>query len=73
MVGNEKMKTNPKAIPNLRSPPPAGCMRLEDQIMERALVIWRIKGHGHQNALKALLQAEREILTQKTNELKAAH
>ncbi len=61
------MKTTAKTIPNLAGMPADECMQLEDQIMERALVLWRKKGHGHRNALKALLQAERELLAQKQN------
>jgi Protein of unknown function (DUF2934) len=37
---------------------------LEDQIMERALALWRKPGPGHRNALNAWLQAEQEVLVQ---------
>jgi hypothetical protein len=59
------MKTAPQPIPNLTDLPSAERMQLEDQIMERALALWHKKGHAHQNALNALLQAEREVLAQK--------
>jgi hypothetical protein len=36
-------------------------MQLEDQIMRRALEVWRKKVRGRQDALNAWLQAEREI------------
>jgi hypothetical protein len=35
---------------------------LEDQIMERALALWRKPGPGHRNALNAWLEAEQEVL-----------
>jgi len=68
VVEKEMTKTTVKAIPNLTDLPADECMRLEDQIMERALVLWHKKGHAHRNARKALLQAEREILVQKSDE-----
>jgi hypothetical protein len=37
---------------------------LEDQIMERALALWRKPTRGHRNALNAWLQAEQEVLVQ---------
>jgi hypothetical protein len=36
-------------------------MQLEDQIMKRALDLWRKKARGRQDALTVWLQAEREI------------
>jgi hypothetical protein len=59
------MKTTTRPIPNLADLPSDERMQLEDQIMKRALALWRKRGHAHRNALNALLQAEREILAQK--------
>jgi hypothetical protein len=59
------MKTTTSPILNLADLPSAERMQLEDHIMERALALWRKRRHGHQNALKALLQAEREVLARK--------
>lgn len=39
-------------------------LRLEEEILERAFVLWRRKGRAHMDALKALRQAEQEILSQ---------
>jgi hypothetical protein len=39
-------------------------MKLEDQIMERALALWRKRGRGHRNALDALHQVKCEVLAQ---------
>jgi hypothetical protein len=62
IVGKETIKTTVKAVPGLAGRVSEKWMRLEDQIMERALVLWHKKGRSHRNALKALLQARREIL-----------
>ena len=59
------MKTATKAIPNLTDLPSDERMQLEDQIFKRALALSHKKGHGHRDALNALLQAEREVLAQK--------
>lgn len=59
------MKTATKAIPNLADLPSDEQMQLEDLIFERALALWHKRGHGHRDALNALLQAEREVLAQK--------
>ena len=44
-------------------------MQLEDQIWKRALALWRKRGRAHRNALNALLQAEREVLAQRTGKI----
>lgn len=59
------MKTTTRPIPKLADLPSDECMQLEDQIWERALALWRKRGHAHKNALNALLQAEREVLAHK--------
>ena len=38
-------------------------MKLEEKILQRALALWRRKGRRHLDAVKALRQAEREILS----------
>jgi hypothetical protein len=57
------MKTPAKSIPNLANLSSNERMELEDQIEQRAFALWRKKGHGHRDALNALRQAEREVLT----------
>jgi len=59
------IKTTARPILNLADLPSDERMELEDRITERALALWRKKGHGHRNALDALLQAEREVLARK--------
>jgi hypothetical protein len=59
------MKAATKAIPNLADLPSDERMQLEDQIFKRALALWHKRGHGHRDALNALLQAEHEVLAQK--------
>jgi hypothetical protein len=59
------MKTTAKIIALWADVPSDERVQLEDQIMERALMLWHKKGHAHRNALNAWLQAEREILAQK--------
>jgi hypothetical protein len=62
--GKEMTKTTLKTLPRLTGLGPEAWMRLEDQIMARALELWRKKGRGRRNALQAMLQAKREILIQ---------
>ncbi len=63
-VEAQTMKTTTKITANPAALPTGERMQLEDQIMERALALWRKKGRAHLNAPDALLQAEREILAQ---------
>jgi len=58
------MKTKPRATNKKAGLTVEKQLDLEDQIMERALAVWRKPGRGHRNALNAWLQAEQEVLAQ---------
>jgi hypothetical protein len=65
------MKTITRPVSNLADLPSNERLQLEDQIWERALALWRKRGYAHRNALNALLQAEREVLAQRTGKIRS--
>jgi hypothetical protein len=61
----KNMQTTTMTTFSLADLPSGERMKLEDQIMERALALWRNKQSSRLSALDALHRAERETLKSK--------